>query len=275
MDPPPVVLVHGWKSHPGIWNRLAPRLAESAIPVWNFDHVHLDNQPLEQSSHGLWQCIRQMRREYSYDGSIDIVCHSMGTCIARFLFEVLDGETRCEKVRHLIGIGPPNNGSAMAELFNHPRHGPEVIRKLTGIFVPEGYVPGEDVIVQEFRPGSRTMKRLAGAGPRPDISYHIILATNPDENPDLFPPFSGQTPELMPDGSWRLTWSGDGIVTHSDSLMPCAEVVMLPMDPGNFRAHPDHYSHIKLPRNEEVVGEVLRLLKTLPAQGQTGVFNRY
>jgi len=28
----PAVLVHGWRSHPGIWNRLAPVLTDAAVP---------------------------------------------------------------------------------------------------------------------------------------------------------------------------------------------------------------------------------------------------
>lgn len=80
----------------------------------------------------------------------------------------------------------------MAELFNHPDYGPKVINRLTGVFVPPGYIPADDVIVQEFRPGSQTMKTLSGAGLRNDIAYRIILSTNSTQTPDLFPQFNGK-----------------------------------------------------------------------------------
>jgi triacylglycerol lipase len=37
-DRVPVVLIHGWNSHPGIWNRLDPLLLKASIPCWKFDH---------------------------------------------------------------------------------------------------------------------------------------------------------------------------------------------------------------------------------------------
>ncbi|MEI7434347.1 MAG: acetyltransferase [Methanomicrobiales archaeon] len=261
MQDVPVVLVHGWKSHPGIWNKLILRLSEEDISFWNFDHVAMDDISLEEIAIGLQHYVNLKREETGYSGSIDMVSHSMGTCIARYLLEVVDGQEKNENVRQLIGIGPPNNGSAMAELFNHPDHGPRVIDTLKGVFVPEGYIPADDMIVQEFRPGSRTMKTLARAGLRNDIAYRIILSTNLTQTPDLFPQFKGKTPEILPDGTWHLTWEGDGIVTHSDSHLPGAEIVILPKDMGNFNQFPDHYSHSKLPRNSEVVEQVIRFLK--------------
>jgi pimeloyl-ACP methyl ester carboxylesterase len=260
----PVVLVHGWKSHPGIWKNLIPRLSEERILFWSFDHVTMDNSSLEEIAKGLQYYISSLRKKTGYTGFLDIVCHSMGTCIARYLLEVIDGKEKKEKVRQLIGIGPPNNGSAMAELFNHPDHGPKVINTLTGVFVPEGYVPAYDLIVQEFRPGSKTMKTLSRAGLRKDIAYRIIISTNRTQTPALFPQFKGQTPEILPDGTWSLTWEGDGIVTHSDSHLPGAEIVILPRDVENFNQHPDQYSHIKLPRNSETVEQVIRFLKNRP-----------
>ena len=264
MQDVPVVLVHGWKSHPGIWKKLVPRLSEEGISFWNFDHVAKDDTSLEEIAKGLQHYINSMREEVGYFADLDIVCHSMGTCIARYLLEVIDGKEKREKVRQLIGIGPPNNGSAMAELFNHPDHGPKVINRLTGVFVPEGYVPADDVIVQEFRPGSQTMKTLSRAGLRNDIAYRIILSTNLMQTPDLFPQFKGKTPGLLPDGTWHLTWEGDGIVTHVDSHLPGAEIVILPRDLENFKQYPDHYSHIKMPRNSEVVEQVIMFLKKYP-----------
>ena len=58
----------------------------------------------------------------------------------RYLLEVTAGSVHRQNVRQLIGLGPPNNGSALAELFHDLKHGEEIINKLTGIFVPRGSI---------------------------------------------------------------------------------------------------------------------------------------
>lgn len=256
----PAVLVHGWRSHPGIWNRLVPGLSGSAVPCWNFDHTAMRNAGTETIAVALQDYIRAKRRETGYDGPVDLVCHSMGTCIARYLLEVLDGDAREEEVRLLVGIGPPNNGSSMAELFNDPERGPEVIRNLAGVFVPQGYDPHDDTIVQEFRPGSRTVAALRAAGTRDDVAYRIILTANLTGTPAFFPAFDGKTWELAPDGEWRTTYAGDGIVPHTDSYLPGAGLDILPTDPENLARHPEHYCHTGLPRNPEVIARVTEYL---------------
>ncbi|WP_332450622.1 lipase family alpha/beta hydrolase [Methanoculleus sp.] len=264
-------MVHGWRSHPGIWNRLTPGLREAAVPVWSFDHTALQNEGTETIAVALRDYIHARREETGYGGPVDVVCHSMGTCIARYLLEVIDGNRREEQVRLLVGIGPPNNGSAMAELFNDPERGPEVIRRLAGVFVPEGYDPGEDTIVQEFRPRSRTVAALRAAGTRDDIDYRIVLGANLTGTPAFFPVFGGRTWEIAPDGEWRATYAGDGIVPHIDSYLPGARMDVVPADPGNLARDPEHYCHIRLPRNPEVVTRVRDYLLTASAgpAGQT------
>jgi pimeloyl-ACP methyl ester carboxylesterase len=256
-----VVLVHGWRSHPGIWNRLVPSLEQERIPFWNFDHAAMTGSSVEEIASCLQDYITRMRGEYRYTGSIDLVCHSMGTCIARYLLEVNDGNSRHEPVRQLIGIGPPNNGSALAELFNRPGIGPAIIEQLSGIFVPRGFDPAADRIVQEFRPGSSTMETLRKAGLRRDISYRLICAENRTSTPHFFPSFGGMTYELQEDGGWRMTCAGDGIVPHSDSVLPGAELTILPADPAALITCRDQYCHIRLPRNPEVIERIIYLLK--------------
>jgi pimeloyl-ACP methyl ester carboxylesterase len=257
----PVVLVHGWRSHPGIWNRLVPSLEQERIPFWNFDHAAMSSSSVGEIAGCLQDYIAGMRERYHYAGQIDLVCHSMGTCIARYLFEVNDGKLRHELVRKLIGIGPPNNGSALAELFNRPEIGPAIIERLSGIFVPRGFDPSADRIVQEFRPGSTTMSTLRMAGLRLDISYHIICAANRTGTPHFFPSFDGMTYELLEDGRWRMTCAGDGIVPHSDSVLPGAGLTIVPANPAALITCHDQYCHIRLPRNPEVIERIIFLLK--------------
>jgi len=216
--------------------------------------------PLEVISGALREFIRSVRKEAGYHGSVDMVCHSMGTCVARYMLEVLDGNECEEKVGQLIGIGPPNNGSSLAELFCHPEHGERIIKRLAGVFVPRSYDPEKDIIVQQFRPESPAMKRLKEAGTRSDIIYRVIVAANTTGTRGFFPSFNGKTLELNPEGDLEATYSGDGIVPHSDSFLPGAEITVLPADPALLALCPDMYCHINLPRNTEVVERIMDLL---------------
>lgn len=257
----PVVLVHGWNSHPGIWNRLVPLLKDRDLPVWNFDHSGLKESVPAESACALHDFIRSKRQESQYTGPINIVCHSMGTAIGRYLAEVLDRNNQGENIRQLIGIGPPNNGSALAELFSSEEHGEEIIRSLEGVFVPKGFVPEEDVIVQEFRPGSRTMQDLQSAGIREDISYRILVAVNSSHAPEFFPWFLGKTWEALPNGKWHQTFMGDGVVAASESALPGIPTEIISTIPHVPGQRPDQYCHIFLPRAPEILNRICRYLE--------------
>ncbi|MDN7023828.1 alpha/beta fold hydrolase [Methanoculleus sp. FWC-SCC1] len=267
----PVVLVHGWKSHPGVWKRLAGRLEERGIPAWRFDHSGMRDESAPAVAAALQGYIGRMREESRYPGAVDVVCHSMGTLAARYLFELVDGTAREEHVRHLIGIGPPNNGSSMAELFNDPVHGQDIIRLLAGTFVPRSYRPAEDGIVQDLRPGSSVMAALRAAGPRDDIRYRVIMSANRTETTGFFPLFDGKTWVFTPDGTWQTTYAGDGIIPHADSHLPGAGYDILPLDPGMLHGEPETYCHLRLPGNPEVIERILEYL-TEPATRPQGVF---
>ena len=254
------MLVHGWKSHPGVWKSLVRRLEEESLECWNFSHREFRNAGAEEIGRSLRDFILRMQKEREYNGPVDMVCHSMGAPVARYMLEVMDGEARRIRVRTLIGIGPPNNGSAMAELFNDPVHGPPVLQKLTGSFVPRTYDPAEDRLVQEFRRTGPYVKELQKAGLRSDVRYRIIVGGNTTGTTDFFPLFDGRTWEYA-SGEWSLTTRGDGIVSHSDSCMAGAEVTVLPKDPASLAADPVEYCHLSLPGNPEVIETVVLLLR--------------
>jgi pimeloyl-ACP methyl ester carboxylesterase len=260
----PVVLVHGWKSHPGIWNRLTPCLVEEGIPCWNFDYTPLNGASMEAIAGALRDYIATQRKEQEYTGKIDVVCHSIGSCITRYLLEVMDGTTRNEQVRQFIAIGPPNNGSALAELFCDPVIGPEITGRLYGTFVPRDFDPAADVIVQACRPGSTTMAALREAGIRTDIRYRLLCAENRARTVSFFPCFDGKTCELQSDGNWCMTYAGDGIVPLADSVLPGAEIEILPAHPAALDGDAGQYCHIRLPRAPEVVERVVDYLSHCP-----------
>lgn len=222
----------------------------------------MDGANISEMAAALGVFCDEMRYESGYLGPIDIVCHSVGTCIARYLLEVIDGPAQHQKVRQLIGLGPPNNGSALAELFHDPLMGGEIINRLTGVFVPPGFDPTADMIVQDVRPTSPAMKVLRLAGIRSDITYRIIVTANPCGRSDFFPLFGGKTWDLPRDGGWHETWDGDGIVSHTESLLPGISLDILPLgqDDSSLLPSPDQYCHINLPKNPLVIERIMQYL---------------
>ena len=265
-SPVPVILVHGWNSHPGVWNRLIPRLDAAHIPYSRFSHENMAHEGLPHIAGALRDHDRHYRDETGYDGPLDIVSHSIGTCITRYCLEVMD-RTECkEQIRQLIGIGPPNNGSALAQLFNDPEYGGSIISRLTGVFVPEGFDPEKDEMVQDVRPGSRVMAELRTAGIRKDILYRIIVTGNPEGTPDFFPVFAGRTWEIGDDGRYRLTLAGDGVVAHSESVIPGISLDIIPPGPdasGQY-PRPDLFCHINLPKNPVIIDRIMQYLTGIP-----------
>lgn len=264
----PVVLVHGWKSRPGVWKRLVPQIESASIPCRVFDYSGMMSDiPLPEIAAALGDHISLMREETGYAGPVDMVCHSVGSCVARYLLEVMERE---EKVRQLICLGPTNNGSSLSELFNDPEHGPQILDRLAGVFVPRRYDPADDVIAQEVRPGSRTIAALREAKPRHDIMYRLILTANLSATPAFFPYFEGKTWTLDSDGEWGTTYAGDGIVPHTDAYLPGAGLDILPIDSARLGEHPELYCHITLPKNPEVMERVMEYLRD-PATRPQGV----
>lgn len=261
----PVMLVHGWNSHPGIWNRLIPRLEAAGIPYRRYDHTGLAGSPLPVIAENFGAYLKNEIPSLGAD-RIDIVCHSVGTCIARYLLEVIDGETRALPVRQLIGLGPPNNGSALAELFSSPEFGARIIDRLTGVFVPPGFDPSADPIVQDVRPKSPVMQALRKAGTRSDISYRVIVTANPGGISGFFPLFSGETIDIAGDGRVHMTRNGDGIVPNRESQLPGISLDILSPEPdgesgdGRKPLAPDQFCHISLPRNPVVIDRIMEYL---------------
>jgi triacylglycerol lipase len=264
--PCPVILIHGWNSHPGIWNRLLPKLEAARIPYSRFSHVEMTDKPLPYIAGSLQDHIRGYRNETGYDGEVDIISHSLGTCITRYFLEVMDKKEHREHVRQLIGLGPPNNGSALAELFHDPEKGATIINRLTGVFVPEGYDPEADTMVQDVRPGSMVMTELRTAGIRKDILYRVIVTANPEGIPGFFPLFAGKTWEIGDDGRYRMTLEGDGVVAHRESLLPGISLDIIPpgTDVSGRYPQPDLYCHINLPKNPAVIDRIMQYLTVSP-----------
>ncbi|MDD1727771.1 MAG: acetyltransferase [Methanospirillum sp.] len=258
----PVILVHGWNSHPGIWKKLMVHLDAAKIAYYRFDHSLLKNCSIPEISRNLHAYIEGICHENDYSGPFDIVCHSLGTSIVRYLLEVVDGPGQELSVRQVIGIGPLNTGSALAELFNDPKHRDTIISALTGVFVQDDFDPASDKIIQDVRPGSKVMRDLRSAGLRQDISYRVIVTSNPEALPDFFPLFQGKTWELSDDGRYQVTLDGDGIVSNRESQLPGVSLDIIPASPGadeNLLSL-DQYCHICMPKNPLVIERIMQYL---------------
>ena len=242
----PVVLVHGWKSHPGIWNRLTPRLNEEDISFWSFDYTSLNGASMEEIAGALRDYTATQRDVQGYAGSIDVVCHSIGSCIARYLLEVLDGSARHEQVRQLIAIGPPNNGSSLAELFCDPVIGRGITGRLCGTFVPRNFRSGSRC----HRPGLSAGKHNHGrsAEGRHPSRYQVpgpsARKTSP-VHPHSFPALMERPVNCSRTAARRMTYAGDGIVPLADSVLPGAVIEVLPVDPATFDGDAAQDRHIR------------------------------
>jgi triacylglycerol lipase len=61
------------------------RLDEEEIHYRRFDHTGMRDRGLPEISRALDAYLKKVRPECGWTGPVDIVCHSMGTCIVRYL----------------------------------------------------------------------------------------------------------------------------------------------------------------------------------------------
>jgi pimeloyl-ACP methyl ester carboxylesterase len=259
----PVFLVHGWNSHPGIWNRLVTQLKAAGIQHYRFDYTEIMDLDIPYIASILQKYIRDTCRENGLSGPVDIVGHSLGSGIARYCLEVLDGIERTQAVRQLICVSPPHTGSALMDILFNPDKGKELIRILTGVLLRQGCNPDMTPIMQDMQTGSQVIQTIRSAGLRPDITYRSILSTNPHAVPGFFPCFEGKTWEKTDEGTYQVTLEGDGIVAYRQSAVPGISLDILPVPPeqDDPRIPPELYSHFLLPKNSVVIDWIMENLQ--------------
>jgi len=112
LDERVVILVHGLDEPGGIWDQLAPALAEEGHQVVRFEYpndqaIALSGLSFVESFDELSQ--RGVKR-------IDLVCHSMGGLVARDAITRDEFKTKGIAVERLVTIGTPHGGSPWARL---------------------------------------------------------------------------------------------------------------------------------------------------------------
>lgn len=115
----PIVLVHGYLCNAGIWYSLLQALGRTTRrPIYtvNFNH-HLLHSSIESYGHELELVIAKACRD-NYAKEVDIVAHSMGGLVARYVTKQLNGlESGTSRVRRLITLGSPHHGTRLAHPF--------------------------------------------------------------------------------------------------------------------------------------------------------------
>jgi pimeloyl-ACP methyl ester carboxylesterase len=112
-EPLPVLLIHGYKSGPGVWNQWLPELQEDGIrakPV----RFPIDDPCGSSESHAqqLERIVQDFKTETGKD-KVNIVAHSKGGLDARVY---LSNNPSNDDVSKLIMIGTPNLGSPAATI---------------------------------------------------------------------------------------------------------------------------------------------------------------
>ncbi len=217
-----VLLIHGLDEPGGIWDQLAPALAEHHHPTIRFDY------PNDQSAAISADQLRENLEQLHAQGvtSLDIVAHSMGGLIARDVltreFKPSDPPTPAiPAVPILITLGTPHAGSPWAAL--QPLA--EIREHLQRWIESEDQDPAR--ILAAWQDG------LAGAARddlRPDSPYLAELNSRPWPNTTrlvavvaIIAAFNPDQPPTTPQERATLTARlGDGVVPVDSAATPLA-----------------------------------------------------
>ncbi|HVY79626.1 MAG TPA: alpha/beta fold hydrolase [Steroidobacteraceae bacterium] len=111
----PLLLVHGLATNRGVWRWLFPRLRAAG-----FECIHaVDLEPMRADidvlTRSLVREIQQIR-DLHMGARITIVAYSMGGLITRAALGALPAEA----IRHVITVGTPHHGAAIARMLSWP-----------------------------------------------------------------------------------------------------------------------------------------------------------
>jgi triacylglycerol lipase len=132
----PVVLVHGLVDNRSIFTimrRSLRRRGFAQVCTWNYSPWLRD---VEAAAAALGEHIEQVCHETGHD-RVNVVGHSLGGLVARYLVQRLGGDRRIES---LVTLGTPHAGTAWAHMMPTP-------------------------LVRQLRPGSPLLRELAQPAP--------------------------------------------------------------------------------------------------------------
>lgn len=148
----PVVLVHGTNGRSSSdWFTLAPLLANHGRQVYPFDwrraRPEADVSATHRHALELAAFIDQVRTATGSD-RVDVVGHSWGAVLARYLVHCLPGEPAAGAVRHLVGLAPTYGGTTLHGLLRRPHRLPGGLRHWLDAKIPtwREQMPGSAVL---------------------------------------------------------------------------------------------------------------------------------
>ena len=109
VGPRPIVVLHGYVMNRANYVPMVRRLSRAGLgPIYGFEYWTLGKIP--SAARRLSEFVEQVRAEHGAD-SVDLIGHSLGGIVGRYYAQILDANQR---VRHLITIGSPHGGTAVA-----------------------------------------------------------------------------------------------------------------------------------------------------------------
>lgn len=170
--PYPVVLIHGTISSKTVWQNLVTALREDGFVVFAPDYGRHGTEDILQSAADIAAYIDQVLAATGA-AKVDIVAHSQGGLLARYLINRRDFDT---KVHHLITLSAPHHGTTVNGQLTALLTGNETAAKVAEATVTRFMgVAGMQQVV-----GSALLNELSHSPQtRPGIRY-TCLATRVD-----------------------------------------------------------------------------------------------
>ncbi|GIF07897.1 lipase [Actinoplanes siamensis] len=166
----PVILVHGTNGRSSCdWFTLAPLLANHGRDAYPFDWRRARPGPDVSATHRhaleLAAFVDEVRAATGA-GRVDVVGHSWGAVIARYLVSCLPGEPAAGAVRSLVGLAPTYGGTTLHGLLRHPHRLPANLRRWLDAKIPTW---------REQLPGSAVLAAINGAPPAPEVRFTTVV----------------------------------------------------------------------------------------------------
>ncbi len=214
-----------------------PALAERYDLILTYDYENLHTS-IEENARLLKQRLNAAGLSPGHRKTLDIVAHSMGGLVARWLIEREDGN---QLVHRLVLLGTPNAGSPWPTVQDFAvvalGIGLNALAKLVwpiriiGLLV--SVIEQVDVTLDQMRPGSDFLKTLA-ASPDPGVPY-AILAGNTTLLPHALEP-EGTKPALIerllarlaPEQLWRNVTALAFFGQPNDTAVSVASISSVP-----------------------------------------------
>ena len=174
-----VILIHGLDEPGRVWMNLAPFLAGHGFDVWLMRYPN--DQDIEKSARFFYHALAK-KRWGKDSAAIALVAHSMGGLVARQMLtdpRINYGEgikaDRVPAVSHLIMIGTPNHGAALARFRLIMEIREQVLNRIQGYGNwLQGVFDGNGEAASQLLPDSAFLLRLNGRPHPLGVSMTVI-----------------------------------------------------------------------------------------------------